>query len=67
MDKQAIAEKLGKSILDRARNLLSTIPNYISTENEDMFVSVCERISDITTDAFTEAESLGCRDFFSGW
>lgn len=67
MDKQAIAEKLEKSILDRARNLLSTLPNYISTENEDMFVSVCKRISDITTDAFTEAESLGCRDFFSGW
>lgn len=67
MDKQIIADKLEKSILDRIRNLLTTLPNYISTENEDMFVTVCERISDITTDAFTEAESLGCRDFFSGW
>lgn len=67
MDKQIIADKLEKSILDRARNLLSTLPNYISTENEEMFVTVCERISDITDDAFTEAESLGCIDFFSGW
>ena len=49
------------------RGLLVLLPNYISIENEGMFVTVCERISNITTDAFTEAESLGCRDFFSGW
>lgn len=67
MDKQIIADKLEKSILDRVCNLLTTLPNNVSTENEEMFVTVCERISDITTDAFTEAESLGCRDFFSGW
>lgn len=67
MDKQIIADKLEKSILDRVRSLLITLPNYISTENEETFVTVCERISDITDDAFTEAESLGCRDFFSGW
>ena len=67
MDKQIIADKLEKSILDRARKLLSTLPNYISTENEEIFVNVCERISDITDDAFTEAEALGCIDFFSGW
>ena len=67
MDKQIIADKLEKSILDRVRKLLSTLPNYISTENEDMFVTVCEKISDITNDAFTEAEALGCIDFFSGW
>lgn len=67
MDKQIIADNLEKSILDRVRSLLTTLPNNISTENEEMFVTVCERISDITTDAFTESESLGCRDFFSGW
>ena len=67
MDKQAISEKLEKSILDRVRGLLVLLPNYISTENEGMFVTVCERIGKLTTDAFTEAESLGCRDLFSGW
>lgn len=67
MDKQTIAEKLERSILDRVRGLLVLLPNYISTENEGMFVTVCERVSKITTDAFTEAEALGCRDFFSGW
>lgn len=67
MDKQTIADKLEKSILDRVRGLLVLLPNYISTENEGMFVTVCERVSKITTDAFTEAEALGCRDFFSGW
>jgi hypothetical protein len=67
MDKQIIAEKLEKSVLDRARGLLVLLPNNITPENEDMFVTVCERIGKITTDAFTEAESLVCRDFFSGW
>lgn len=67
MDKQTIADKLEKSILDRVRGLLVLLPNYISAENEGMFVTVCERVSKITTDAFTEAESLGCRDYFSGW
>ena len=67
MDKQTIADKLEKSVLDRVRGLLVLLPNYISTENEGMFVTVCERVSKITTDAFTEAESFGCRDFFSGW
>ena len=67
MDKQTIAEKLEKSILDRVRGLLVLLPNNITYENEGMFVTVCERIGKITTDAFTEAESLGCRDFFSGW
>lgn len=67
MDKQTIADKLEKSILDRVRSLLTTLPNCISTENEETFVNVCERISDVTTNAFAEAESLGCRDFFSGW
>lgn len=67
MDKQIIAEKLEKSILNRVRGLLVLLPNKITYENEGMFVTVCERISKITTDAFTEAESLGCIDFFSGW
>ena len=67
MDKQIIAEKLEKSILNRVRGLLVLLPNKITHENEGKFVTVCERISKITTDAFTEAESLGCRDFFSGW
>lgn len=67
MDKQAIAEKLEKSVLDRVRGLLTLLPSTIVPENEGMFVTVCERIGSITTDAFTEAESLGCRDFFSGW
>jgi hypothetical protein len=67
MDKQIIAEKLEKSILNRVRGLLVLLPNKITHENEGMFVTVCERIGSITTDAFTEAESLGCRDFFSGW
>lgn len=67
MDKQLIAEKLEKSVLDRVRGLLVLLPNNITYENEGMFITVCERIGKITTDAFTEAESLGCRDFFSGW
>ena len=67
MDKQIIADKLEKSILDRVRGLLALLPNYISTENEDTFIATCEKISDITTNAFTEAEYLGCRDFFSSW
>lgn len=32
-----------------------------------MFVTVCENVEAITASTFTEAESLGCRDFFSGW
>ena len=67
MDKQTIADKLEKSILDRVRGLLVLLPNYISTENEGMFVTVCERVSKITIDAFTEAEFLGCVDYLSGW
>jgi hypothetical protein len=67
MNKQTIAEKLEKSILDRVRGLLVLLPNYISTDNKDVFNTVCKSIGKITADAFTEAESLGCRDFFSGW
>ena len=67
MDKQTVAEKLEKSVLDRVRGLLVLLPNEITHENEGMFITVCERISKITTDVFAEAESLGCRDFFSGW
>ena len=67
MDKQSIAENLEKSILDRVRSLLLTLPDRLTEDNAEVFVSICERIDKITTDAFTEAESLGCRDFFSGW
>lgn len=67
MDKQTIADKLEKSILDRVRGLLMLLPNNITNKNEGMFVTVCESIDKITSDAFTETESLGCRDFFSGW
>jgi len=67
MDKQVIAEKLEKSVLDRVCGLLALLPNSITHENGGMFVTVCEKVEGITTDAFTEAKSLGCRDFFSGW
>jgi hypothetical protein len=67
MDKHIISDKLEKSILDRVSGLLVLLPNYISTENENLFVIACDRISAITSDAFTEAETLGCRDFFSSW
>ena len=67
MDKLAISEKLEKSILDRVRNLLLMLPDRLTEDNAEIFVNTCERIGKITTDAFTEAESLGCRDFFSGW
>ena len=67
MGKQAVAEKLEKSVIDRVRGLLALLPNSITRENGGMFVTVCEKAEVITTDAFTEAESLGCRDFFSGW
>lgn len=67
MDKQAIADRLEKSVLDRVRGLLALLPSYISTENENLFVIVCDRISTITSDTFAEAETLGCRDFFSSW
>ena len=67
MDKYEIADKLEKSILDRVNELLVSLPNYITIENEDTFVSVCDKIEKITVDAFDEAKSLGCRDIFSGW
>lgn len=67
MDKYEIADKLEKSILDRVNELLATLPNYITIENEDTFVSVCDKIEKITVDAFDEAKALGCRDIFSGW
>lgn len=67
MDKQVISDKLEQSIIDRVSELLAPLPDYISAENEDIFIVTCEKISDITTDAFAEAESLGCRDFFSSW
>ena len=67
MDKQIISDKLEKSVLDRVRGLLALLPNCISTENENLFEIVCDRISTITSDTFTEAETLGCRDFFSSW
>lgn len=67
MDKQLVAEKLEKSILDRVHNLLLMFPDRLTEDNADTFVNICESVSKITTDAFTEAESLGCRDFFSGW
>lgn len=67
MDKQIIAENLEKSILDRVRKLMKNTPNKLVTENKNDFVSICEKINEITTNAFIEAESLGCRDFFSGW
>ena len=67
MDKYEIADKLEKSILDRVNELLVSLPNYITIENEDIFVSACEKIEKITVDAFYEAKSLGCRDIFSGW
>jgi hypothetical protein len=67
MDKQLIAEKFEKSVLDRIHGLLVLLPNYISTENEGMFVTVCERVSKITTDAFTEAEDLGRQLLLTPW
>lgn len=67
MDKQAIAENLEKSVLDRACSLLTLLPNTLSCENIGLFVTVCERIGKITSDAFVEADVLGCKDFFSGW
>ena len=67
MDKYEIADKLEKSILDRVNELLATLPNYITIENEDTFVSVCDKIEKITVDAFDEAKALGCRDIFSQW
>lgn len=67
MNKQTIAETLEKFLLNRARNLLDVLPNYITKDNISTFESIFEQVSKITTDAFTEAESLGCRDFFSGW
>lgn len=42
MDKQTIAEKLEKSVLDRVRGLLVLLPNNITHENKGMFVTVCE-------------------------
>ena len=67
MNKQVVAEKLESSILNRVRGLLVLLPKTLTNENAGMFVTVCERIVKITSDAFLEAESLGCRDFFSGW
>ena len=67
MDKYEIADKLEKSILDRVNELLATLPNYITIENEDAFVSVCDKIEKITVDAFDEAKALGCWYIFSGW
>lgn len=67
MDKQIIAEKLEQSILERVRNIMINIPSKLTAENKNDFVSICERIENITECAFTEAEALGCRDFFSGW
>lgn len=67
MDKQEIAENLELSILDRVRKTLREIPTQLSKSNIDYFVNVMEKITKITTDAFPEAEQLGCRDFFSGW
>lgn len=67
MDNYAIADKLEKSILDRVNELFVVLPNSISIENEDMFISTCDKIETITTDAFDEAEHLGCRNIFSGW
>ena len=67
MDKQTIAEKFEKSILNKVHNLLVLLPDSITHENEGMFITVCEKISGIANNAFIEAEQLGCRDFFSGW
>lgn len=67
MHKQIISDKLEKSVIDCARGLLELLPNYISNENENLFEVARDRISAITSDAFTEAEYLCCRDFFSSW
>jgi hypothetical protein len=67
MNKQTIAEILEKSLLNRVRNFLDVLPNYIIKDNVATFVSIFEQISKLTSDIFDEAESLGCRDFFSGW
>ncbi len=47
MDKYEIADKLEKSILDRVNELLVSLPNYITIENEDIFVSACEKIENL--------------------
>lgn len=67
MNKQMIADTLEKSLLNRVRNFLDVLPNYITKNNVATFVSIFEQISKLTSDVFDEAESLGCRDFFSGW
>lgn len=67
MNKQDIAEKLEQSILERVHNIMINTPSKLTIENKNDFVDICEKIDKITTDAFTEAENLGCRDFFSGW
>lgn len=68
MDKQAItAYELERSILNRVRGIFAILPDHITAENKCIFVRACDRVEDITTEAFAEAESLGCRDYFSGW
>lgn len=67
MNKQAIAETLEKSLLNRVRNLLDVLPNCITKDNISTFESIFKQISKLTSDVFDEAEALSCRDFFSGW
>lgn len=66
MDKQIIAEQLEASIIKHVQDILTTIPSKLDKDNLDLFVNICNSIDAITSNAFTEAERLGCRDFFSG-
>lgn len=58
MDKQIISDKLEQSIFDRVSELLALLPDYISTENEDVFIVTCEKISDIATETLLQKLNL---------
>ena len=61
------SEKLEQSVLNRTYGLLSVLPEKLTLQNVNLFKTVCEKISNITSDIFKEADALGVADSFGGW
>lgn len=66
-EKQDKAMQLGLKITEQVYSVMSELPHILDKANLVVFADACRQIDHICTDAFSEAEKRGVRDFFGGW
>ena len=66
-EKQNKAEQFGAEITEQVYSIMSELPHTLEKTNLVVFADACRQIDHICTEAFSEAEKRGVRDFFGGW